>query len=120
MLCLHESRNNKKGKKMIEVGRLCVKIAGRDAARKCVIVDIIDDNFVLVDGDTRRRKCNIKHIEPLDTVIKIKKNAGHEDIVKEFKQLGIEIKERKSKPKTEKPKKVRKTKQKPVSTEPKK
>ena len=32
----------------IEIGRICVKNAGRLAGRKCVIVDIIDENFVLV------------------------------------------------------------------------
>ena len=30
---------------MMEVGRLCLKIAGRDAGMKCVIVEVIDDNF---------------------------------------------------------------------------
>jgi large subunit ribosomal protein L14e len=101
---------NQRGKKMIEIGRLCVKIAGRDARKKCVIVDVLDDNFVLIDGETRRRKCNIKHLEALDQVIKIKKNAAHSTIVSEFKKLDIEIKEKKSKPKTKRPKKVRKKK----------
>ena len=35
---------------MFEIGRLCVKIAGRDAGNKCVIVDVIDKNFVMIDG----------------------------------------------------------------------
>ena len=30
---------------MMEVGRLCVKIAGRDAGMSCLIVDILKDNF---------------------------------------------------------------------------
>src|SRR3989344_3996604 len=60
---------------MIEIGRLCLKTAGRDAGMKCVIVDILDDKFVLIDGQTRRRKCNILHLEPLKEVIKIKKNV---------------------------------------------
>jgi large subunit ribosomal protein L14e len=63
---------------MIEIGRLCVKTAGRDAGLKCIIVDILDDKFVLIDGETRRRKCNILHLEPLKDVIKIKKNASHD------------------------------------------
>ena len=74
---------------MIEVGRLCIKIAGRDAGLKCVIVDVLDDKFVLIDGETRRRKCNILHLEPLKDTIKIKKNASHEGIKKEFETLGL-------------------------------
>src|SRR2546426_8305819 len=34
----------------IEVGRVCVKTLGREAGLKCVIVDVIDKNFVLVTG----------------------------------------------------------------------
>ena len=41
---------------MIEVGRLCVKIAGRDAGKKCVITELIDEKLVMIDGETRRRK----------------------------------------------------------------
>jgi large subunit ribosomal protein L14e len=86
---------------MMEVGRLCVKLAGRDAGKKCVIVDVLDSVFVLIDGETRRRKCNLKHLEPLKETIDIKKSASHEAVVSAFKELGIEIKE--TKPKQPKP-----------------
>lgn len=57
----------------IEVGRICVKIAGREAGEKCVIVEVIDDNYVEVVGATiKNRKCNIKHLEPVDQTIEIK------------------------------------------------
>jgi len=95
---------------MIEIGRLCVKIAGRDAGLKCVIVDILNDKFVLIDGQTRRRKCNILHLEPLKVVINVKKNASHEDIKKEFGKLKLKTWETKPKPKTEKPVKKKKPK----------
>jgi len=94
---------------MIEVGRLCIKIAGRDAGLKCVIVDVLDDKFVLIDGETRRRKCNILHLEPLKDTIKIKKNASHEGVKEEFEKLGLKVMETKPKPKTERPRKKRKT-----------
>ena len=94
---------------MIEVGRLCIKTAGRDAGLKCVIVDVLDDKFVLIDGETRRRKCNILHLEPLKDTIKIKKNASHESIKKEFETLGLKVMETKPKPKTDRPRKKRKT-----------
>lgn len=93
----------------IEIGRLCVKIAGRDAGKKCIIIDILDDKFVMIDGGTRRRKCNVLHIEPLNQTVKIEKNASHEEIVKAFKELGLEAHESKPKQKTQKPAKKRKT-----------
>ena len=88
---------------MIEIGRLCVKTAGRDAGLKCVIVDILGNKFVLIDGETRRRKCNILHLEPLKDTIKIKKNASHEDIRKEFEKVGLKARDTKPKQKTERP-----------------
>ena len=94
---------------MIEIGRLAVKIAGRDAGKKCIIVDILDSKFVLIDGETRRRKCNTLHIEPLNQVVKIDKNASHEEVAKVLKGLGIETRQTKPKPKTKRPRKKRKT-----------
>ncbi|MFQ6050394.1 MAG: 50S ribosomal protein L14e [Candidatus Hydrothermarchaeota archaeon] len=69
----------------IEVGRICIKTAGREARKPCVIVDIIDKNFVLVTGPkeisgVRRRKCNVKHLEPTDYVIDIEKGDPDEKI----------------------------------------
>ena len=84
---------------MIEIGRLCVKIAGRDAGKKCVIVDVLDGSFVLIDGETRRRKCNALHLEPLDQVLKLDKGASHEAVAKAFKELGVTLVVKKSKAK---------------------
>ena len=96
----------------IEIGRMVMKTAGRDAGKKAVIVDILDDNYVLIDGETRRRKCNVLHLEPLKEVIKIKKGASHEEIKAEFKKLKLEVRETKPKEKKERPKKTRKKKEK--------
>lgn len=93
---------------MIEVGRLCVKIAGRDAGKKCLIVEVIDENNVMIDGQTRRKKCNIKHIEPLKDVLKIKKGASHNDVVSALKKAGVEVKEKKKKEKKPAKKEVKK------------
>ncbi len=83
---------------MIEIGRVCVKITGRDAGKKCIIIEILDDNTVLIDGETRRRKCNVKHLEFLDKKIEIAKGADHKAVIGAFKvELGTEIKEKKPK-----------------------
>ena len=96
---------------MIEIGRLIVKIAGRDAGQKGLIVDILEGNYVMIDGQVRRRKCNITHIEPLNKIIKIKKGDSHDNVVKALKAEGIEVKESKKKEKSvsEKPKKIKKS-----------
>ncbi len=68
----------------IEVGRICMKISGREAGETCVIVEIIDDKFVEVVGNAvKNRRCNIKHLEPLDQVIEIK-SEDPEEIKKEL------------------------------------
>ncbi|MBI2658848.1 50S ribosomal protein L14e [Candidatus Woesearchaeota archaeon] len=94
---------------MIEIGRLCVKTAGRDAGKKCVIIDILDGKYALIDGETRRRKVNIIHVEPLNQKIEIKKNASHEEVAKVLDELGIKALQTKPKPKAAKPLKKRKT-----------
>jgi len=78
----------------IEVGRLCVKIRGREAGRKCVIVEIIDDNFVLVTGPkdvsgVKRRRANINHIELLPEKINIEPGASDEEVRKALEEAGL-------------------------------
>ncbi len=103
--------------KHIEIGIICIKIAGRDAGQKCVVVDVIDTNYVLIDGETRRRKCNLRHLEALTQTVDIKKGADHDTVKKALKTLGLEIKDTKPKKKTEKPTKKRNVKEKPAKTE---
>ncbi len=68
----------------IEVGRICMKISGREAGEKFVIVEIIDDKFVEVVGsNVKNRRCNVKHLEPLDQVMEIK-SENPDEIVKEL------------------------------------
>jgi large subunit ribosomal protein L14e len=76
---------------IVEVGRLAVKIAGRDAGKECLIIDVLDKNNVLIDGNTRRRKCNIQHLEFLPKKADIKKNATHEEVLAALASLGIKV-----------------------------
>ncbi len=92
---------------MYEIGQVVMKIAGRDGGKKGVIIEIIDDSFVVIDGETRRKRVNIKHIEPLNQKINIKPKAERAEVIKAFSKLGIDIKESKPKQKTERPKKTR-------------
>lgn len=78
----------------ITIGKLAVKLKGRDAGRKCVVVNIIDKNFVLVTGPktltgVRRRKVNIDHLLILPQEIKISKNASDEEVIKAIQEANL-------------------------------
>jgi large subunit ribosomal protein L14e len=102
----------------MEVGQLCVKIAGRDAGRTAVVVEVVDESHVLLDGGVRRKKCNTKHVQVLNQNIDISQGADHAAVAKEFKKLALAVWETKPKKVSgEKPKKVRKQKEKVEKTE---
>ncbi len=71
----------------MEVGRVCVKLSGRETGKKCVVVDVVDKNFVLVTGPksvsgVRRRRTNVDHLEPTSEVVELKKGAADEEVEK--------------------------------------
>ncbi|MEW9490904.1 MAG: 50S ribosomal protein L14e [Candidatus Aramenus sulfurataquae] len=79
---------------VIETGRICVKTRGREAGKKCVIVDIVDNNFVLVTGPkklsgVKRRRVNILHLEPTDKKVDIQKGASDEEVEKKLQEAGL-------------------------------
>ncbi|MHA1626796.1 MAG: 50S ribosomal protein L14e [Candidatus Asgardarchaeia archaeon] len=78
---------------IFRVGRVCVKTMGREAGRKCVIVDLVDKNYVIVAGPkdvsgVRRRRVNIKHLEPTDVVLEIEAGASDDDVKKALEKEG--------------------------------
>lgn len=71
----------------VEVGRICVKITGREAGKKCIIVDVIDKNFLLITGpkqvnSVKRRRVNVSHIEPTEKKVNMSRGESDEEIVK--------------------------------------
>ncbi|MEK6977003.1 MAG: 50S ribosomal protein L14e [Candidatus Hydrothermarchaeota archaeon] len=65
---------------MLDVGRVCVKLAGREVGRKCVILERVDKNFVLVAAPgVKRRRCNVRHLEPTDLVLEFQ-GTGEEAV----------------------------------------
>ena len=69
----------------VEVGRICVKIAGRQTGQKCVIVDVMDKSFVLITGPknvtgVKRKRANINHIMPLEDKLDLKRGASDEEV----------------------------------------
>lgn len=77
----------------IEVGRVCVKLSGREAGRKCVIIDLTDKSFVMITGPKsvtgiKRRRVNINHIEPLQDKVEVTRGAPDEEIAEILKASG--------------------------------
>jgi len=76
-----------------DIGRICIKTMGREVGHYCVIVDIIDKNYLIIDGlKIRRRRVNYRHIEPITDTINIKKGASHEEIETAIKQAKLQKK----------------------------
>jgi large subunit ribosomal protein L14e len=117
----------------LEVGKVCLKIVGRESGKPCVVVKKVKNEkgkegaFVLVTGPklltgVKRRRCNIEHLEPTQYKLEIKDDASDEEVVEAYKKAGViakfnlklpsaaEMKSEKSKPekKEEKPKKEEK------------
>jgi large subunit ribosomal protein L14e len=82
---------------MFETGRICMKTAGREAGRFCVVVGKEkgeEKEFVIVTGPrivtkVRRRKCNVHHLEPTPIKIGIKENATDNEIMKAFEKNDV-------------------------------
>ena len=73
------------------IGRVAVKLTGREAGNYCVIVNNLDNNFVLIDGNLKRRKCNIDHLELTDKVVEIKKDASKDEVLNAMSKAGIKV-----------------------------
>jgi len=76
---------------VIEVGSVCVKEKGREKGKKCVVIDIIDKNYVLVTGPkkatgVKRRRVSINHLNPTGEKVKVKKGASDREVQKVLKK----------------------------------
>jgi len=75
---------------VMEVGRVCVKLVGHEAGKRCVIVDVLDSVYVVVSGPgVKRRRCNIAHLEPLEQKVEIAKGTSDEDVRRALEAAGL-------------------------------
>lgn len=79
---------------MFEIGRVCKKIAGSEKGKICVVVNKGEGNFVLINGNVRRRRCNITHLKPLEVILEIKEDASSSEIKNAMRKAGIDIEEK--------------------------
>ncbi len=69
----------------VEVGRLCVKTAGRENGKKCVVVDVMDKSFAMITGPkavtgVKRKRVNLNHIMALQDKIEFARGASDEEV----------------------------------------
>jgi large subunit ribosomal protein L14e len=77
----------------VEVGRICVKTAGRESGKKCVIVDVMDKSFVLITGPkavtgVKRKRANLGHIMPLQDKLELTRGASDEEVTSTLTAAG--------------------------------
>ena len=75
----------------LNIGRVCMKIAGREAGRYCVVLKKLDDTFVLVTGpkeltNVRRRRANVRHLEPTNEIIEIGRGSSDVEVMEALKK----------------------------------
>jgi large subunit ribosomal protein L14e len=79
---------------LYETGRVCVKTMGREAGSLCVIIAKKDEKYVVITGpknltSVKRRSCNTRHLEPLETVIPIAADADDKAVEKAIEEAGL-------------------------------
>lgn len=77
-----------------EIGRVCMKVSGREAGKYCVILKKENKSFVLVTGPkmltgVKRRKSNIEHLEPTQYIIEVPENGSDEMVMDGFRKAGL-------------------------------
>ena len=77
----------------IEVGRICVKQAGREKGKKCVVIDMMDKSFILITGPKKltgikRKRVNLNHVSPLEDKIEVKRGASDEEVTQALDVAG--------------------------------
>lgn len=70
-----------------------MKTAGREAGKKCVIVDVMDKSFVLVTGPkkitgVKRKRVNLNHVMALEDKLDLKRGATDEEITSALEAAG--------------------------------
>ena len=87
---------------MMEPGRVVLSTQGRDEGRYFIVLQVIDENFVLMaDGLTRKidhpKKKKVKHLRPKPIVVEVdgaklpNKHLQDSDLRRALEENGLEI-----------------------------
>lgn len=75
---------------IIEAGRVCLKVRGKNAGKYCVVLGKTSKNLVEVVGKGMKKgKVNISHLEPLPKVLKVRKTSKAATIAKQLEKEGF-------------------------------
>ena len=77
----------------VEVGRICIKVAGREAGKRCIVVDVMDKSFVMITGPknltgVRRKRANMNHLLALSDKVDLKRGASDDEVTSVLKDAG--------------------------------
>lgn len=79
---------------LLDIGRVAMKISGRESGKICCVVKKISNSFVLVTGPklltgVKRRQCNVEHLEPTQHILEIKEEASDEEVIEAYKKANL-------------------------------
>jgi len=77
-----------------EIGRVCMKIAGREAGKYCVVLKKVNDAFVEITGPkmltgVKRRRSNVDHLEPLPYTVEISEGSADDEVLQALEKAGL-------------------------------
>ena len=77
-----------------EIGRVCMKIAGRETGKYCVVLKKVNEAFVEVTGPkmltgVKRRKANVDHLEALPYTVQINEGSVDEEVIQALEKAGL-------------------------------
>ena len=77
-----------------EIGRVCLKLSGREAGKYCVVLKKENKSFVLVTGPkmltgVKRRKANLEHLEPTRYIIEVPESGSDEMVIEGYQKAGL-------------------------------
>jgi large subunit ribosomal protein L14e len=84
----------------LEIGRVCIKIAGRESGKYCVVIKKLKDektkseNFVLITGPklltgVKRRRVNVEHLKPMPYILEVREDASDEEVIAAYQKAGL-------------------------------
>ncbi|MBI4894502.1 MAG: 50S ribosomal protein L14e [Candidatus Aenigmarchaeota archaeon] len=78
----------------LQVGRVCMKVAGRESGGYCVFLKSEGPSFGLVTGPkiltgVKRRKSNVSHLEPTQYMVDVSENSTDEQVIAALDKAGL-------------------------------
>jgi len=79
--------------RFVEIGRVCLVNYGPDEGKLATIIDVVDQNKCLIDGENIKRQIiNYRRIALTDFTVKIARNARGKTLKAAWKKADIESK----------------------------